>query len=95
MAYQINWTTTAEYDFDEILEVITNTQNNNAGVEFIQIFYKKLDILAEMPFVGVQSQIYEGIRRILITKRYSLLYQIEKEIVILIRIIDNRSAFQF
>lgn len=48
-----------------------------------------------MPFIGIESQKIKSIRRILLSKHYSLLYQIEKDTVILIRFLDNRSAFVF
>lgn len=48
-----------------------------------------------MPFIGIESQKIKSIRRILLSKHYSLLYQIEKDTVILIRFLDNKSAFVF
>ena len=95
MAYEIKWTTTAQDDFDTILEFISESQSNESAIEFIEIFYKKLDLLVLMPNIGIESQKFPTIRRVLITKLYSLLYQIELETITLIRVIDNRSAFQF
>lgn len=82
-------------DFDAILEFISESQSNESAIEFIEIFYKKLDLLVLMPNIGIESQQYPTIRRILITKLYSLLYQIESDTIFLIRLIDNRSAFRF
>ena len=95
MAYEIKWSLTAQDDFDDILEFISESKTNETAIDFIQVFYKKLDLLASMPYIGIESQKFPTIRRILITKTYSLLYQIESDIITLIRVIDNRSAFQF
>ncbi len=95
MEYQIVWSNTAESDFDEILEYISSKQNPEKAIDFVQIFYKKLDLLAILPFIGIESQSLKSIRRILITKTYSLLYQVEKDKVYLIRLLNNRSSFVF
>ncbi len=95
MAYQVVWSNTAESDFDEIIEYISNKQSPEKGIDFIQLVYRKIDLIALMPFIGIESQKIKSIRRILLSKHYSLLYQIEKDTVILIRFLDNRSAFVF
>jgi plasmid stabilization system protein ParE len=95
MAYEIIWSITAQEDFDTILEFISVSQSNESAIEFIKIFYKKLDLLELMPNIGIESQVFPTIRRILITKIYSLLYQVESEKITLIRVINNRSAFKF
>lgn len=95
MAYEIKWTLTAQDDFDAILEFISDSQSNESAISFIEIFYKKLDLLVLMPNIGIESQKFPTIRRILITKFYSLLYQTESETITLIRVIDNRTAIQF
>lgn len=95
MAYQVVWSNTAESDFDEIIEYISSKQSPEKGIDFIQLVYRKIDLIAMMPFIGIESQKIKSIRRILLSKHYSLLYQIEKDTVILIRFLDNRSAFVF
>lgn len=95
MAYQVVWSNTAESDFDEIIEYISSKQSPEKGIDFIQLVYRKIDLIALMPFIGIESQKIKSSRRILLSKHYSLLYQIEKDTVILIRFLDNRSAFVF
>ena len=93
MEYQIIWSNIAEAEFDAIIEIISTNQSPEKGITFIQLVYKKLDLLAQMPLIGVQSQRLPSIRRIIINKNYSLLYQVEKDDIHLIRFLDNRSAF--
>ncbi len=95
MEYSIVWTTTAEADFDAIIEYISTSQNHERAIDFVRLVYSKIDLIAKMPFIGIESQQIKTIRRILISKNYSLLYQINNEQVLLIRILDNRSAFSF
>lgn len=95
MEYKIVWSNVAEFDFDEIIEYISDKQSPEKGIGFVQLVYKKIDLIATMPFIGIESQNVKSIRRVLITKTYSLLYQVEKDTVTLIRILDNRSGFTF
>jgi plasmid stabilization system protein ParE len=95
MEYSIVWTTTAEADFDATIEYISTNQNHERAIDFVRLVYSKIDLIAKMPFIGIESQQIKTIRRILISKNYSLLYQVNKEQVLLIRILDNRSAFSF
>jgi plasmid stabilization system protein ParE len=95
MEYSIVWTTTAEADFDATIEYISISQNHERAIDFVRLVYSKIDLVAKMPFIGIESQQIKTIRRILISKNYSLLYQVNIEKVLLIRILDNRSAFTF
>ncbi|GGD51910.1 hypothetical protein GCM10011514_15160 [Emticicia aquatilis] len=95
MEYSIVWTTTAEADFDAIIGYISTSQNHERAIDFVRLVYSKIDLIAKMPFIGIESQQIKTIRRILISKNYSLLYQVNNEQVLLIRIVDNRSAFSF
>lgn len=42
MAYQVVWSNTAESDFDEIIEYISNKQSPEKGIDFIQLVYRKI-----------------------------------------------------
>lgn len=95
MEYQIIWSNTAESDFDEIIEYISNKQTPEKAIDFVKAVYNKIDLLVEMPFIGIESQNLKTIRRVLITSFYSLLYQVEKDKIYLIRILDNTSSFTF
>lgn len=44
-----------------------------------------------MPYLGVKSAKREGVRRLLITKRYSLIYIVIVDQIYLLRLYDNRS----
>lgn len=95
MEYQIVWSNTAESDFNEIIEYISNKQSPEKAIDFVKAVYDKIDLIAKMPFIGIESQNLKSIRRVLITSFYSLLYQVEKDKIYLIRILDNRSSFTF
>ncbi len=95
MEYQIVWSNTAESDFDEVIEYISNKQSPEKAIDFVKSVYDKIDLIAKMPFIGIESQNLKSIRRVLITSFYSLLYQVEKDKIYLIRILDNRSSFTF
>lgn len=56
MAYQVVWSNTPESDFDEIIEYISNKQSPEKGIDLIQLVYRKIDLIALMPFIGIESQ---------------------------------------
>lgn len=55
MAYQVVWSNTPESDFDEIIEYISNKQSPEKGIDFIQLVYRKIDLIALMPLIGIES----------------------------------------
>ena len=66
MEYKIVWSNVAEFDFDEIIEYISDKQSPEKGIGFVQLVYKKIDLIATMPFIGIESQNVKSIRRVLL-----------------------------
>jgi plasmid stabilization system protein ParE len=90
MAYEIIWTDIAKEDFDRLVENMTEYYSVNYAIKFVNTFYKKLDLIALMPFLGVQSQRREGVRRLVITKNISLGYILIIDQIYLLRVFDTR-----
>ncbi len=90
MAYEIVWTEKATEDFDIIVENISSYNSVNYAIKFVNTFYEKLDLIALMPFIGVQSQKREGVRRLVITKHISLAYILIIDQIYLLRVFDTR-----
>ena len=90
MAYEIIWTEKATEDFDSLVENLTLYNSVNYAVKFVNIFYKKLDLIASMPFLGVQSQKRKGVRRLIITDNISLAYILIVDQIYLLRVFDTR-----
>jgi plasmid stabilization system protein ParE len=90
MLYKIIWSPNADSDFDAIIDYLADNCSNDLAYQFIQNFYKKLDLLEEMPFLGIKSQRFPTLRRLLITKHNSLIYRVIDDTIYLLNIIDNR-----
>ena len=90
MAHEIVWTEKATEDFDKIVDGLSNYNSINYAIKFVNIFYEKLDLIALMPFLGVQSQKRAGVRRLVITKNISLAYILVIDQIYLLRVFDTR-----
>ncbi len=90
MAYEIIWTEKTTEDFDTLVENLTLYKSVNYAIKFVNTFYKKLDMIALMPFLGVQSQKRKGVRRLVITKNISLAYILIIDQIYLLRVFDTR-----
>ena len=91
MDYEVVWTEEARDDFDSIVNHLTENTTAKSVGKFVRVFYRKLDILTQMPYMGVKSAKREGVRRLLVTKRYSLIYVVIVDQLYLLRVYDNRS----
>lgn len=91
MDYEVIWTEEATADFGAIVDYLTEHTTDKSISKFVSAFYRKLDLLAQMPYMGVKSTKREGVRRLLITKRYSLIYVLIVDQIYLLRVYDNRS----
>lgn len=90
MAHEIIWTEIATEDFDQIISFISEGYSEEQAIAFVQTFYRRLDLLATMPFIGTKSQKRENVRRLLINKNYSLAYTVIVDQIYLLRVIVNR-----
>ncbi len=91
MDHEIIWTEEATADFDTIVTYLIDMTSDATVQKFVSTFYRKLDLLAGMPCMGVKSQKRDGVRRLLISERYSLIYVVIVDQIYLLRIYDNRS----
>jgi plasmid stabilization system protein ParE len=90
MAYKVVWTEEAEEDLDDILDYFKQFAPSKVMENFIDLFFEKLDLLIEMPFLGVHTEKGLGARRLLITKNKALYYQVKNETIILLHVFDTR-----
>lgn len=91
MDYEIVWTEEATLDFDTVVTYLAENATNKTVHQFISTFYRKIDLLLAMPYLGIKSTKREGVRRLLVTKRYSLIYVVIADQIYLLRLYDNRS----
>ena len=90
MAHEIIWTEKATEDFDKMIEDLAEFSPTSYVRKFVNLFYEKLDLIALMPFIGVQSQKRKGVRRLVVTKNISLAYILIIDQIYLLRVFDTR-----
>ena len=89
MAHEIIWTEKATEDFDKMIEYLAEFSSTSYARKFVSLF-EKLDLIALMPFIGVQSQKRKGVRRLVVTKNISLAYILIIDQIYLLRVFDTR-----
>ena len=91
MDYQLIWTEEALADLDEITLYWTEMVSAARADKFVEMIYKKFDLLLTMPYIGVKSSKRAMVRRLIIDKRYSLAYVVVVvDEIYLLRLFDNR-----
>jgi plasmid stabilization system protein ParE len=90
MAYKISWTQIALEDYNEIIDYLIANWPLPIAVRFEEMVNQKLRNLSKRPFAGIKSVKDPSIRSILFTKHNRLYYQITKNNIELLSIIDTR-----
>ena len=75
-----------------LLEYLENEWSISSKKKFLNQFKKSLKQLSNNPYIFPESSCRKGIRRLVVTKQTSLLYQIDKdkELIYVITLFDNR-----
>lgn len=89
--YKIIWTAPAEADLDEIITFLEQTRSIEIAIRFVETLYDSIDLIANMPEIGIRSFKEPSVRRKLIGRYHALYYKINPEVVYLLRLIDTRS----
>ena len=89
MVRRVIWTTRALKDRYQILSYwINNNKSNNYSKKLDDLFIETLSFLCEYPFLGKRTKRLNV--RLKIVKNYFLIYQIEKNEIIVLRVWDSR-----
>lgn len=79
---KIVWGYTAEQDYLSTL--------NRYSLKLMEAVEKTEYYIAQNPFMGVLIDAYKGVRKIRIMQHYSLIYNVEENIINIIAFWDNR-----
>jgi len=93
MAVEIIWSSEVKDDFTNLLSYLQTNWSDDIAERFKETVYKKIDLLATMPEMGIESGLYPTVRRIRISRYGVLYYQFSpgSSIVFLLRIFDTRA----
>ncbi len=90
MALQIITKKRYQNNLKKILSYLVLYWNKNVAEEFIDLLFKKYELLSTIPNIGVQILPSKNVRSIVITKHNKVYYKVEKGHLIIINIIDTR-----
>lgn len=90
MALQIEWTSNALQDYEQIINYLLKEWSVNAASDFVKRAEERIHILSLLPNVGIASVKYPSIRSILITKHNRLYYELTSEKIVILDIFDTR-----
>lgn len=93
MAVEVIWSSQAKEDFKAVLSYLRDNWSDDIAIGFKETTYKKIELLKSMPEMGITSDSYPTIRRILLSRYNALYYQYSpnSSIVFLLNIFDTRA----
>lgn len=89
--YQVIWTELAKDTYAELIDLLME-QSLDLAIEINDKVSKLTDSLSSFAYLCPPSATISRYRRCIITKQTSLLYEVKKNIVFIIAVIDNRAA---
>ena len=90
MDYEIEWTDIAVEDYQRITHYLLANWTLHVKENFERIVNRKLSSLSFQPFRGIISPKYKNVRSILLTEHNRLYYEVGKNKITLLTIIDTR-----
>jgi plasmid stabilization system protein ParE len=90
MSYQIIWTEKAENNLNQIFDYLSGKWSILTAIEFTYKVDYVIDLLKELPLIGIKSERDKQVRMILITTYNYLYYKIEGDKIYLLSIFETR-----
>lgn len=90
MAYEIVWTDNSREDLKRIVDYLEEEWSTKIAEEFIIECYSIIELLTYSPYIGIASEKFHSVRKILITKHNALYYSVVGEKITLLDIFDTR-----
>ena len=90
MVENVIWSPQAVHNFNGILLYLLNSWNLTVAENYERKLYDLIDTVVGNPFIGMASEKYVGLRKILITKHSFLIYRISDKNLEIVDIFDTR-----
>ena len=90
MDHEIIWTENAREDLKSIYTYLQEEWSSGIAENFLVECYSKIDLISHFPYIGIQSEKINSVRRVLVTKHNALFYKLEKEKIIILDFFDTR-----
>jgi len=90
MEVEIVWTKQAKLSYDKIIDYLLENWNYNITDDFSSRVYEILSLLETQPFMGHKTSDDDYLRKVLITDKNYLYYEIQNDIIFLLNFQDTR-----
>lgn len=90
MVHEIIWTPNVQKDLVDIVSYLQREWSKEIANSFIDQLYIKLDLISQYPHLGIHSQKFKNVYRVLITPHNVLYYEVSELNIILLDIFDTR-----
>lgn len=88
--YEIFWTEESLRNLDDIIEYLNLTWTEREVASFKLKLFKQLEIISKNPYLFPASQNNLDLRKAVLSKQTTILYQIEKRHIFIIYLFDTR-----
>lgn len=90
-AVKIIVTPSADADVNTMADFLAENWSPKVAIQFVNVFYRSLDVVESAPEIGTPSLKVVGVRRKMIDKYNALYYELVDGILYGLRVIDTRS----
>lgn len=90
MEVKIVWTGQAKLSYDNIIDYLLENWNYNITDDFSSRVYEILSLLETQPYMGQKTADDNNLRKVLITDKNYLYYEIQDNVVFLLNFQDTR-----
>lgn len=92
MEKKVTWTPHARANIKHILNYLETEWSTRISESFYDETFDRLQLILNYPEIAIQSLAIPSWRKILITKHNILIYRSDKDRIIVLNILDTRSA---
>ena len=87
---KIRFSRLAIYKLEKLSEYLIDQWSVQSNLEFLKRLDSKIQAIRKNPKIFPKSELQSGLRKCVVTKQTSLLYEIQSESIFILTIIDTR-----
>lgn len=87
---KVRFSRLAVYKLEKLSEYLIEEWSEQSNLKFLKLLDSKIRVLEKKPELFPQSELEPGLRRCVITKQTSLLYEVQADSIFILTLIDTR-----
>lgn len=87
---KIRFSKIAIYKLEKISDYLIDEWSAQSNLKFLKRLDSKIQVIQKNPKIFPQSELQTGLRKCVVTKQASLLYEIQSDSIFILTIIDTR-----